>query len=278
VVNRDPLEWERILENARPIVVHVMETLAAGRNLEDPKIKNEIANQVLPLIEDVPSPIERDTYRQRLARLLRVDERTLLEGGLPSGRSRPALRRRPGRRTSAEARPELLPAAKVGYAMEMHCLGVLLRRPDLLYKVDRALQEDGLSRLLPEDFQHTDHQSIFRLLHESVDQDMAEPLNYVLSSLSLSLMELADGLLEFTTRLDPNEERVLEDLLRALLDLRKRNLRQNNEYIRFMMEEAQQQGDFKATQYREIMVQNSRILDRLNRALGKYTSHSIPAR
>ena len=278
VVNRDPLEWERILENARPIVVHVMETLAAGRNLEDPKIKNEIANQVLPLIEDVPSPIERDTYRQRLARLLRVDERTLLEGGLPSGRSRPALRRRPGRRTPAEARPELLPAAKVGYAMEMHCLGVLLRRPDLLYKVDRALQEDGLSRLLPEDFQHTDHQSIFRLLHESVDQDMAEPLNYVLSSLSLSLMELADGLLEFTTRLDPNEERVLEDLLRALLDLRKRNLRQNNEYIRFMMEEAQQQGDFKATQYREIMVQNSRILDRLNRALGKYTSHSIPAR
>ena len=75
VVNRDPEEWQHILENARPVVIHVMETLAAGRDLDDPKIKNEIAAQVMPLIEDVPSPIERDTYRQRLARLLRVDER-----------------------------------------------------------------------------------------------------------------------------------------------------------------------------------------------------------
>ncbi len=47
-----------------------METLAAGRNLEDPKVKSEIAAQVLPLIEDVPNPVERDAYRQRLARLL----------------------------------------------------------------------------------------------------------------------------------------------------------------------------------------------------------------
>ena len=37
VVNRDPKEWERILENARPIVIHVMETLAAQRDLDDPK-------------------------------------------------------------------------------------------------------------------------------------------------------------------------------------------------------------------------------------------------
>ena len=77
VVNRDPKEWEHILAEAKPIVVHVMETLAAGHDLDDPKVKNEIAAQVLPLIEDVPSPIERDTYRQKLARLLRVDERAI---------------------------------------------------------------------------------------------------------------------------------------------------------------------------------------------------------
>ncbi len=33
---------------------------------------------MLPLIEDVANPVERDAYRQRLARLLRVDERSLL--------------------------------------------------------------------------------------------------------------------------------------------------------------------------------------------------------
>lgn len=83
IVNRDPQEWERILAEAKPIVVHVMETLAHGQNLDDPKVKNRVAAQVLPLIEDVPSPIERDTYRQRLARLLRVDERALLTAPAP---------------------------------------------------------------------------------------------------------------------------------------------------------------------------------------------------
>jgi DNA primase len=97
VVNRDPKEWERIVADARPVVIHVMEALAADRNLDDPKVKNEIAAQVLPLIDDVPSAIERDTYLQRLARLLRVSEGSLLEIAPASRRPRPSGRR-PGRR------------------------------------------------------------------------------------------------------------------------------------------------------------------------------------
>ena len=42
VVNRNPDEWRAIVENARPVVVHVMETLAAGRDLDDPKTKSAI--------------------------------------------------------------------------------------------------------------------------------------------------------------------------------------------------------------------------------------------
>jgi hypothetical protein len=144
--------------------------------------------------------------------------------------------------------------------------------------VDRRLQEDGLSRLVPEDFQHADHQAIFRLLHESVDQDMAEPLNYVLSGLSLQMMELADGLLARTESLDPIEDRVLEDLMRSLLDLRKRNLRQEDEYLKYLMEDAQEKGDIKITQYQQTMVQHSRIRGLLDRAIGKYTSRSMNTR
>ncbi len=67
LVIRDPQEWETLVENARPIVIHVMETLATGRDLDDPKVKTDIAQSVLPLIADLPSPIERDTYRQRFS-------------------------------------------------------------------------------------------------------------------------------------------------------------------------------------------------------------------
>ncbi len=78
VVLRDPAEWKTILDTAKPLVIHVMDALAEGQDLLDPKVKREIAASIIPLIEDVPSLVERDTYRQRLARLLKVDENTLL--------------------------------------------------------------------------------------------------------------------------------------------------------------------------------------------------------
>ena len=88
IVQRDPQQWKSLIEDAQPIVVHVMEALAAGRDLEDARVKSEIAGQVLPLIEDLPNPVERDTYRQRLARFLKVDERSLVgaQAGAPKTR------------------------------------------------------------------------------------------------------------------------------------------------------------------------------------------------
>jgi hypothetical protein len=154
----------------------------------------------------------------------------------------------------------------------------LLRRPDLLYQVDRRLQESGLSRLSEDDFQHADHRAILHLLLESVDQDSAEPLNYVLGVLSLSMMEVADDLLARTARLDPNDERVLADLVRAILSLRLRHLKQYNDHLRFLQEEAQQQGDLMPADYGQIMVDNSRILSQLNKAMGKYSDRIIASR
>jgi DNA primase len=77
IVARDKEEWKHLIENAKPIVTHVMDSLAAGQDLNDAKIKNQIAAQVLPLIEDLPNALERDTYRQALSRMLKVDERSL---------------------------------------------------------------------------------------------------------------------------------------------------------------------------------------------------------
>ncbi len=114
-----------------------------------------------------------------------------------------------------------------------------------------------------------------RLVQESVDQDVAEPLNFVLGSLSLPMMELADGLLARTDQLDPNDERVLEDLLRALVDLRQRQTHQNIDYLRILMVEAQEKGDMKASEYRQSMVQHTKDLQRLNRAREQYTSRSV---
>src|SRR5215213_8006150 len=77
IVERNRDEWATLIDNAKPIVEHVMVALAEGKNLNDRNVINEIAGQVLPLINDLPNALERDTYRQQLARMLRVDESAL---------------------------------------------------------------------------------------------------------------------------------------------------------------------------------------------------------
>jgi DNA primase len=276
VVNRDPKEWERIIEKARPIVIHVMETLISSRDVNDPKTKTEIAAQVLPLIEDIPSPIERDTYRQRLARLLRVDERILV--GVPSvaRRSPAALRRR----VTAEKQPttgveqaKLSPPRSATLLQEGYCLGVLLRRPDLVYRVDRSLQERGLARLSVNDFETSDYQMILRTIEASLAQYHSDPLHFVLNGLSLPLMDLADQLLERTAKLDSNEEKVLEDLLRALVDLRRRRIRLYLNQVRYLLEEPQPADESLLDEYQQTVHNYSQMLKLLDQAYGRFTTH-----
>lgn len=263
IVSADAQAWPLILQNAKPIVEYVMETLAAGRDLTDPKVKRELAQQVMPLIGDLPSAIERDSYTQKLARLLQVDERSLLT-------ERP-MRRRPALRRRTEALPpppQFKAAADDGsFKLEKHCLSIIIRTPDLLYRVNRALQEAGLPRLSSNDFEHTDLQEMFRLSLEALEQDLLEPSSYALQNLPLPLVERADELLVTSKELDPNAERVFEDLLRSILLLRRRNMQKTNEQMRFLQESAQEEGDLKASEYAQVMVQNTLTLQRLDKAL-----------
>ena len=96
---------------------------------------------------------------------------------------------------------------------------------------------------------------------------------YVQNWLSLPLMETADRLLLLTQRLTGSDDRILEDLMRALSNLRLKRIRQEIDHVRFLMEEAQAAGDARASEYQQTMVQYSVTLSRLHFALSHYTSH-----
>jgi len=152
---------------------------------------------------------------------------------------------------------------------------VLLRRPDLIYHIDRQLQEDGLNRIYHQDFQHTDHQVLFRLVQDSLHQDESEPLHFVLNHLPDAMMNLTDDILARTEKIDPFGKEVLEDLLRALLRLRTKGLNQQLDHLRYLQETAQEQGDIKAKEYQKSMAQYVTLLGRLHRAQNRYTNHSL---
>ena len=275
VVNRDPQEWARILAAARPIVTHVMETLAVGRDLDDPKTKREIADQVLPLIQDLGDPIERDTYLQKLARLLKVDERSLNGGPAPRRSARGAPARKITKPANLTSGGRFTARGGGNINLEVYALGVLLRRPDLLYRADRALQRGGLPRLSGQDFSDSGHQAIMRLVQSSLAQDFSEPLQVVLGSLPLTLMETADYLLAQTEKLDLYEERVLPDLVRYLIQLRRERLKQSNQHLQHLILDAQDNGEVNKSDHLSMVHKNSRMLQMLDSALAKCKDRSL---
>ncbi|MDP1714700.1 MAG: DNA primase [Anaerolineales bacterium] len=268
IVARDKEEWLRIIEGAKPIVTHVMDSLAAGQDLNDAKVKNQIAAQVLPLIEDLPNAMERDTYRQALARMLRVNESSLMASQV-QGR---VVRRKP---RAAEQNPKAeMPIVAVNprLKIESYCLGVLFRKPELLYLLDRKLQEFGLSQLAAEDFEYTDHQLLFGVVRLAVQQDEKEHQNYMMSHLPETMTALSQDLLRQTEKLEPVDDRLLEELLARFLDLRRAHAMVNVDQLRFLQEDEQQQGGTNIKIYQEQAIQFTRLLHSLDQAKRRISS------
>jgi DNA primase len=237
VVLRDPEEWKKILESARPIVVHVMETLAKGQDLNDAKVKTSIASQVLPLIEDVPSPIERDTYRQQLARMLKVDERSLLG----SQRVQERTRRRSERvdtpnRNQPPAKNESTTDTRV-QSLEGHLLALLLHHTEGYYELERKLKLFKLEKFTTTDFENTEHQVITSLLLKAMDQDAKETLEYIQDNLPHEIRDRFDSLVKGVNLENKTPQKVQEDLTRTLINMRLIHMNSMLNQLRFLQED-----------------------------------------
>lgn len=276
VVLRDPEEWKKILQEARPIVVHVMETLVKEKDVDDAKVKSAVAAQVLPLIEDVPSPIERDAYRQRLARLLKVDERSLL------GNQR--VQERPRRRTTRmETRVQPPVETRqpgrdlhLSHNMEAHCLNLLLHQPECVYSVDRILQQSGLSAMSAADFESSDHQMIADLTFKALAQDELEIEVYIQEHLPETLEERFLQLQKLESldkdQKEQNEDRLIEDLIRTVINLRLLRVKANLNQLRFLQEEKEDPGvgaEEGQKMFQDEMLQLTMMRGKLDQALGK---------
>jgi len=267
IVQRDPEQWKLLIESAKPVIEHVMATLAQGRDLDDPKVVSEIGDKVWPLIHDLPKPEEREFFTQRLARFLRVDERAFIYRQAPGPKARrPRLR---AEIPAAEQAVVAVPPRSPSHRIEAHILGVLLRRPGLLYRLDRTLQESALSRLLPEDFEYTDYQVLFHLVRQSLEQDADDADQYLHQNLPPALADLTDDLLASSPSLDPVDDRLLEDLFRGVIKIRRLGLDESINQLRFLQEDAQQQGDLRAASYLKMVSQYRRSRNALDQASSK---------
>ncbi len=246
VVLRNPEEWKQIVASARPIVVHVMETLAKNQDLNDAKVKTAIAAQVTPLIEDVPSAIERDTYRQQLARLLKVDEQTLLGSQKVIERSRRRSERvEDPARIGSPGRVEKGIDQRV-QSLENHCISLLLARPEGVYELNRDLKFYNLENLSPKDFVAVENQTICRLLLNALDQDEHDLLPYIKLHLPVELEERFTTLQQEPGLVEKNPQKLQQDVLRTLINLRLIDLNNTLSQLKFLQEDGEIPDEAKA--------------------------------
>ena len=273
VTNQDPDLWRSLIEDARPVVVHVMDALAKDQDLDDPKVKSAIATQVFPLIDDLPNAIERDAYTQRLSRMLEINENTLLRFRPERKRRRPASLTRRGTPPVGQT-PDSRKVSRDGEMHEKHCVGILLREPELVYKVDRALSRDGLARFCEKDFQNADFQILIKIIKEALDQAEEEPRDYIITHLPDDFEQIVDELLVMSQDLNPNAEKVLEDLMRAFLNLRKWQLAKQNDHYRYLQERDHENGDYKSISYQKFILESTKIEHKIDIALKRLTSRT----
>ena len=272
IVARDKAEWASLIENANPIIEHVMFMLAKGRDLNNPKVVTEIGDQVWPLIHDLSKPEEREFFTQRLARFLKVDERAFISRQAPVSRARrPRVERQDSDPRKSQASTPVSVAGSSVHNAEAHCLGVLFRRPELLYRLDRRLEEGGLARLLPEDFEYTDHQLLLTLIRQSLEQVESDQHQYVVINLTESLKGLAQELLTQAEKLNPLVDRLLEDLERTVQKIRRARANQDLTQTRFLLEEAQQNSDPRVSFYQQRAMQLAQLLHSLDQANHRLT-------
>lgn len=267
VVLQDAQAWQKIIDAAKPIVVHVMESLAAGQDLEDAKVRSSIAAQIIPLIEDVPSAVERDTYRQQLARLLKVDERSLMGSQRVSGRSKRPVTRAGGNATTAPTVVEVKTIDNRSLQLEKYCLALLLQNTERLFELERALKIAGLARFSVSDFEDSQNNELATLLLKGSRQDELDILDFIKENAS---DELSERLREVTVdiRIDERDpERLISELYRTLISLRLIRINQALNQLRFLQED--ENSDLTDETLQAMVMENMRTRGKLDQALNR---------
>jgi len=272
LIVEDVAKWDALIERAQPVVEYHIETAIAGFDLDSPKDKMRAADQVLPIIREIQSPVERSHYMQRLARLLRVDER-VLQREAERVKSKPAVAEAPEKR---QGRLSAQPGLTVG--LERYALVLLLRDPALTQPMDEALLALNLPPMSGEDFAGTEERALLGLMRSRIGDDdglestdLYEQVDPVLRTTLDQLQRLAESIAL------PSEDQAQVVAAECALRLRQLNLSRGIDELSYLLQDAREQKDVDtATQLKGSVNELAATLQRLQRAIAELQSRKGP--
>jgi DNA primase len=210
VIKQDAKAWQKLVEEALPVVDYTFNMVASELDLTTAKGKSLAVDKLLPVIAEIKDPIRQAHYLQKLAQLLKVSEHSL-EAALARIRPR-QVRGRVG-----ESRPEATTYLHplLSSPLEEYCLALLLQHPELKAK------DEGL---LPEYFENSENREIFIAWQQS------DKIELVKEKLEPAIHEHLDSLLTRNLINTEIEEKYTDSAL-ALREKFYRSLKNKQEIV-----------------------------------------------
>jgi DNA primase len=216
-IRSDPDSWRASLNDATPLLEYLITAKSSLYNLDSGQGIADFANDIAPLIYNVPNDYDRDRYWLSTAKLAGVTEqrlKTIVDRPNGGNRRRATSRPRgagPGRISSQQASAALESAA--GSPLEEHLLSLVLQMEGL---------REYATEMPAEFFHESDNKALFTAWQSST----------TLSELSVGL---GDDLTEKMHRLAERElppsdqARHVEDVTQCVMRLRERHFRRIKE-------------------------------------------------
>jgi len=241
VIKEDAANWDTLVAQALPVVEYYLQAVTSRFDLESPKDKTAVAREVLPLIREIGSVVERSHYLQKLARMLRVDERVLQQ----EMESKRMIRRQPTAALERYGRLSAQPGLTFG--VERYALLLLLKRPELLASMNAVLVGLELEPLGSQDFAQVEERALFELIAEHIVQYGNLDLDILRPDAEPSLRQALDSMSSVAGEIAfLSDEQAELDASRCALRLRELRLHRRNEEFRYLHEDAREQGDADA--------------------------------
>jgi DNA primase len=244
LIRETPELWETLVEAAIPVVEYYFEVSARDLDLTTAKGKSEMTRRLAPILSEIRDEVERTHYIQKLARLIQVDE-SIARRQLGM-RTRARGRRRATRETGQASEQPRVDA----FALEEHCLAVLLRRPEFLERVNRLLDSLSLSPLREDDFERVENRALFAAWLQIEDgQNWDDWQEGVPEALQIHLDFLLAQGLDTDMLLGKDAER---DIERRILELRLKSVERVIQNYRALLE-TMERGDAQEVKFRQMI-------------------------
>jgi DNA primase len=230
ILRTDPELWPQLLAQSQPVVSYVIGVATKDLDLDDAKAKSAVAQQVLPLINDVGDPVEREHYRQQLARALRTDERTLRLVRLPTETPRrssgpPPPPSPPEDDFLQEGNGSTQPLKRVAPSLRSdkraaNLLRQCLEHPRLIIQVNQTLTRQEQATVNKGDLVVPEDRLILPLIYDRSDQVPVVTIEELCDSLDSVLRERIETLMTLSPSPESELARLPDRLAMSLLNYR----------------------------------------------------------